>query len=142
MNCPHCSSPDTKRFPRVTVLGYQIFHCRHCQRKFNERTGTPFNFLEYPTDIVLLVVLWRLRYRLTLRIWLRCSWSGVSSLLMKQSENVKNALHLWSRGSYEPEGEGRLALPGMWTRLTSKWRATGAIYTGPLTVMATWWIVC
>lgn len=67
MNCPYCSSPDTKRLARVTVLGYRIFHCRHCQRKFNERTGTPFNFLEYPTDIVLLVVLWRLRYRLTLR---------------------------------------------------------------------------
>jgi transposase-like protein len=33
----------------------------------NERTGTPFNFLEYPTDIVLLVVLWRLRYKLSLR---------------------------------------------------------------------------
>ena len=27
----------------------------------------PFNFLEYPTDIVLLVVLWRLRYKLSLR---------------------------------------------------------------------------
>ena len=34
---------------------------------FNERTGTPFNFLEYPTDVVLLVVLWRLRYKLSLR---------------------------------------------------------------------------
>jgi transposase-like protein len=33
----------------------------------NERTGTSFNFLEYPTDIVLLVVLWRLRYKLSLR---------------------------------------------------------------------------
>jgi hypothetical protein len=38
-----------------------------CKRPFNERTGTPFNFLEYPTDIVLLVVLWRLRYKLSLR---------------------------------------------------------------------------
>jgi putative transposase len=38
-----------------------------CRRPFNERTGTPFNFLEYPTDIVLLVVLWRLRYKLSLR---------------------------------------------------------------------------
>ncbi len=38
-----------------------------CKRTFNERTGTPFNFLEYPTDIVLLVVLWRLRYKLSLR---------------------------------------------------------------------------
>ncbi len=31
------------------------------------RTSTPFNFLELPTDIVLLVVLWRLRYKLSLR---------------------------------------------------------------------------
>ncbi len=34
---------------------------------FNERTGTPFNCLEFPTDVVLLVVLWRLRYKLSLR---------------------------------------------------------------------------
>jgi transposase-like protein len=38
-----------------------------CKRTFDERTGTPFNSLEYPTDIVLLVVLWRLRYKLSLR---------------------------------------------------------------------------
>ena len=29
--------------------------------------GTPFNFLEYPTDIGLLVVPWRLRSKLSLR---------------------------------------------------------------------------
>ena len=46
---------------------YQTFRCAACRRSFNERTGTPFNFLEYPTDIVLLVVLWRLRYKLSLR---------------------------------------------------------------------------
>ncbi len=38
-----------------------------CRRKFNERTGTPFNKLEYPTDVVLLVVRWYLRYSLSLR---------------------------------------------------------------------------
>ena len=38
-----------------------------CKRRFNERTGTPFNNLQFPTDIVLLVVLWRLRYKLSLR---------------------------------------------------------------------------
>ena len=27
----------------------------------------PFNYLEFPTDIVLLAVLWRLRYKLSLR---------------------------------------------------------------------------
>ena len=30
-------------------------------------TSTPLNYLEFPTDIVLLVVLWRLRYKLSLR---------------------------------------------------------------------------
>ena len=34
---------------------------------FNERTGTPYNHRQYPTDLVLLVVLWRLRYTLRLR---------------------------------------------------------------------------
>jgi len=34
---------------------------------FNERTGTKFNHLQFPTDVVLLVVLWRLRYKLSLR---------------------------------------------------------------------------
>lgn len=67
MKCPHCSTHRTKLLPRKTALGYQIFRCIRCTRTFNERTGTPFNFLEYPSDIVLLVVLWRLRYRLTLR---------------------------------------------------------------------------
>ena len=33
----------------------------------NERAGTPCNFLEHPTDIVLLGVLWRLRSKLSLR---------------------------------------------------------------------------
>jgi transposase-like protein len=38
-----------------------------CRRRFNERTGTPFNDLSVPTDVVFLVVLWRLRYKLSLR---------------------------------------------------------------------------
>ena len=33
----------------------------------NERSGTLFNILDYPTDMVLLVVLWRLRYKLSRR---------------------------------------------------------------------------
>jgi hypothetical protein len=49
------------------MLGYRTFHCSACKRLFNERTGTAFNFLEYPIDVVLLVVLWRLRYKLSLR---------------------------------------------------------------------------
>ncbi len=67
MNCPHCASPTTKEQIKKTSLGYRTFRCSDCKRTFNERTGTPFNFLQYPTAIILLVVLWRLRYKLNLR---------------------------------------------------------------------------
>jgi transposase-like protein len=67
MNCPHCTSLSTKERRQKTILGYRIFRCSACKHVFNERTSTPFNYLEYPTDIVLLVVLWRLRYKLSLR---------------------------------------------------------------------------
>ncbi|GAC1661379.1 MAG: IS6 family transposase [Ktedonobacteraceae bacterium] len=49
------------------MLRYRTFHCSGCKHLFNERTGTPFNSLQYPTDIVLLVVVYRLRYKLSLR---------------------------------------------------------------------------
>ncbi|WP_444544571.1 IS6 family transposase [Reticulibacter mediterranei] len=64
---PYCQSATTKEQTKKTTLGYRTFRCRECYHIFNERTCTPFNFLEYPTDIVLLVVLWRLRYKLSLR---------------------------------------------------------------------------
>ena len=50
-----------------TELGYRRYYCLTCHRKYNERTGTAFNFLEYPTDLVMLVVFWRFRYALSLR---------------------------------------------------------------------------
>jgi putative transposase len=67
MNCPHCASTATKEQIKRTSLGYRTFRCSGCKRTFNERTGTAFNSLEYPSDMVLLVVLWWLRYKLSLR---------------------------------------------------------------------------
>ncbi len=67
MTCPRCATATTREVTKTTQLGYRIFQCAACQCQFNERTGTPFNHLEFPTDIVLLVVLWRLRYKLSLR---------------------------------------------------------------------------
>ena len=67
MNCPYCASTSTTQLARKSSLGYKVFRCRACTRVFNERTGTVFNHLQFPTDIVLLVVLWRLRYKLSLR---------------------------------------------------------------------------
>src|ERR671929_1438528 len=67
MTCPHCAATTTTELPKRTQLGYRSLRCSTCRRQFNERSGTQFNFLEFPTDIVLLVVRWRVRYKLSLR---------------------------------------------------------------------------
>jgi putative transposase len=67
MTCPHCESTATTERSDRTALDYRRFRCRDCKRVCNERTGTPFNRLQYPTDVVCLVVLWRFRYKLSLR---------------------------------------------------------------------------
>ena len=46
------------------------------------RTGTPFNDLQHPTDIVLLAVLWRLRYKLSFR--------DVAELLLQRGFEVSH----------------------------------------------------
>lgn len=69
ISCPSCASHQTPEAPQKTALDYRTFRCSACHHRFNQRTGTPFNHLQCPTDIVLLVVLWRLRYKLSLRDW-------------------------------------------------------------------------
>src|SRR5919199_2586610 len=67
MNCPYCQSAQTRALVKTTDLGYVVYRCQGCRRTFNERIGTPFNFLEMPTDIVFQVVLFRLLFKLSLR---------------------------------------------------------------------------
>src|ERR687893_287307 len=67
MNCPHCQSSSTTERQGRTVHGFRRFRCRGCGRRFNERTGTALNRVQVPTDIMFLVVFWRLRYKLSLR---------------------------------------------------------------------------
>ena len=55
------------RVARTRRWATASLHCRSCQRTYNERTGTPYNHLQVPSDIVQLVVLWRLRSKLSLR---------------------------------------------------------------------------
>jgi putative transposase len=77
--CPHCAATATAEQPRRTALGYRTYRCSHCRRIFNERTSTPFNHVQYPTDLVLLVVLWRLRCKRSLRdlaeMFLECGFA-------------------------------------------------------------------
>ena len=53
--------------PERTAQGYRRFRCRACRKQFNERSGTVLNRAQYPSDVITLVVLWRLRYKLSLR---------------------------------------------------------------------------
>jgi transposase-like protein len=64
MHCPHCSSTATTERSDRTAHGYR---CRECGRGFNERTGSVLNRLQVPSDVVFLIVLWRLRFKLSLR---------------------------------------------------------------------------
>src|SRR5260370_24555510 len=67
MTCRECQSREISKRSGTTDLGYELLRCDTCCRKFNERTGTPFSHLEFPTDIVFQGVLCRLRYKLSLR---------------------------------------------------------------------------
>ena len=50
-----------------TAQGYRRFRCRDCGKQFNERSESALNRTQYPSDVITLVVLWRLRYKLSLR---------------------------------------------------------------------------
>jgi putative transposase len=67
MPCPHCCSAQTTERSDRTAHGYRRFRCRGCGRGFNERTGSVLNRFQLPTDVVFLIVLWRLWMKLSLR---------------------------------------------------------------------------
>ncbi len=48
-------------------MDYPIYRCWGCGKTFNERTGTPWNFIELPTDIIFQVVYFRHRFKLSYR---------------------------------------------------------------------------
>src|SRR3954463_1096630 len=67
MRCLECGSQAVTERPERTAQGYRRFRCRACGKQFNERSGTLLNRTQYPSDVIALVVLWRLRYKLSLR---------------------------------------------------------------------------
>ncbi|MCH7970405.1 MAG: IS6 family transposase [Chloroflexi bacterium] len=88
MSCPHCLSTFASKRKHRTSLGYPTFSCGDCGRRFNERSGTPFNDLQFPTDIVLLAVLWRLRYKLSFR--------DVAELLLQRGFEISHeTIRVW-----------------------------------------------
>ena len=67
MRCSGCGSAAvTERFER-TAQGDRRFRCRDCGKQFNERSAGLLSRTQYPSDVIALVVLWRLCYKLSLR---------------------------------------------------------------------------
>ena len=64
MRCIECGSAAVTERPERTTQGYRRFRCRQCGKQFNERSNTVLNRAQYPSDVIALVVLWRL-YRMT-----------------------------------------------------------------------------
>src|SRR5215211_1628841 len=67
MDCVCCGSAAVTERPERTARGYRRFRCGACGKQSNERSACLLNRAQYPSDVIALVVLWRLRYRLTLR---------------------------------------------------------------------------
>ena len=67
MRCMECGSSAVSERSERTVQGYRRFRCRTCGKQFNERSAGLLNRTQYPSDVIALVVLWRLRYKLSLR---------------------------------------------------------------------------
>ncbi len=65
--CVGCGSAEVTERPERTAHGCRRFRCRTCGKQFNERSGGLLNRTQYPSDVIALVVLWRLRYALSLR---------------------------------------------------------------------------
>src|SRR3954449_13542653 len=66
MRCLECGSEAVTERPERTAQGYRRFRCRACAKQFNERSGGALNRTQDPSDVIALVVLWRLRDKLAL----------------------------------------------------------------------------
>ena len=67
MECIACGGAAITERSDRTAQGYRRFRCRDCGKQFNERSAGILNRAQYPSDVIALVVFWRLRYKLSLR---------------------------------------------------------------------------
>jgi transposase-like protein len=67
MGCIGCGSAAVSERSERTAQGYRRFRCRTCGKQFNEQSAGTLNRIQYRSDVIALVVLWRLRYKLAVR---------------------------------------------------------------------------
>src|SRR5665648_1056964 len=92
MNCPHCKSTKIRSCKVKTVLGYDQYRCRDCSKQYNTRTNTFFNYIQYPTEVVMLAV----HYYYSLRN----SLDDVVELMAMRGFNLSHqTVHNWTQTS-------------------------------------------
>jgi putative transposase len=140
MRCIGCGSTAVSERSERTTQGYRRFRCRACGKQFNERSESLLNRTQYPSDVIALVVLWRLRYKLNLR-------DLPEMFLIRGIVFSHEAVRDWEArltpGLAEGEGlrrrrRGRIGKSGTLTRRTSRCTGIGAISIAPLTATARW----
>src|ERR1700731_4060015 len=67
MECVGCGSAAVSERSECTAQGYRRFRCRACGKQFHDRRAGSLNRTQYPSDVIALVVLWGLRYKLAPR---------------------------------------------------------------------------
>jgi putative transposase len=64
MRCVACDAAEVSERPDRTARGYRRFRCHACGKQFNKRSRRILNWARYPSDVIALVVFWRLHYKL------------------------------------------------------------------------------
>ena len=85
MRCIACGADEISERPERTARGYRRCRCHACGKQFNERSGGILNRAQYPSDLIALVVFWRLRYKLSLRDLPEMCLSEASNSVTKPS---------------------------------------------------------
>src|SRR3981081_1069827 len=67
MRCIECDAGEVSERPERTAQGYRRFRCRVRGKQFIKCMCGFLNRVRYPSDVIALVVFWRLRYKLSLR---------------------------------------------------------------------------
>ena len=138
MQCIGCGSTAVSERNERTTQGYRRFRCRACGKQFNERSESLLNRTQHPSDVIALVVPWRLRYKLSLR-------DLPEMFLIRGIVFSHEAVRDWKPSSRldwlkvcavaDAVGSGRV---GTLTRRTSRCTGIGAISIAPLTATVRW----
>jgi hypothetical protein len=119
--------PPSGERPEHTAQGYRRFRCGNCGKQFNERSTGVLNRAQYPSDVIALVVLWRLRYKLSLRDLAEMFLTRGFIFTMRPFVTGKpSSLQHWLRTCASGEG-AKWAEAGTSTRPTSECVVVGGI---------------